>query len=53
MPGGIDADLLSKTMEQWKAFWMVPAIMAFVIAVLFFATFWDKSQVAEDKSAES
>jgi len=53
MPGGIDADLLSKTMVQWKAFWMVPAIMAFVIAVLFFATFWDKSQVAEDKSTES
>ena len=34
-------------MEQWKDFWIVPAIMAAVIAVLFFVTFWDKVQVED------
>lgn len=53
MPDGIDSELLSKAMEQWKAFWMVPAIMALVIAVIFFASFWDKSKVSEEDAAGS
>ena len=36
-------------MEQWKAFWTFPAIMALVIAALFFAAFWDKSQVGGEE----
>ncbi len=48
LPDGVDTGLLTKAMEQWKAFWMFPAIMAAVIAVLFFATFWDKTQVGND-----
>jgi hypothetical protein len=39
----VDATLLSETMAQWKAFWMVPAGMAFVIMIIFAAAFWDKS----------
>ncbi|MFT5130958.1 MAG: nucleoside transporter [Rhodothermales bacterium] len=39
----VDATLLSETMAQWKAFWLVPAGMAFVIMIIFAAAFWDKS----------
>ncbi len=49
MPDGIDATLLSDAMGQWKVFWMTPAIMAIVIAVIFFFTFWDKSKISEDE----
>jgi len=49
MPDSVDPMLLSTTMEQWKAFWIVPAILAAIIAVIFFATFWDKTRVTEDE----
>jgi hypothetical protein len=39
----VDASLLSTAAEQWKSFWLLPAGMAAVIAVLFFIAFWDKS----------
>ena len=42
MPEGVDLSLLSDTMAQWKEFWVFPALMAGVIAVLFFIAFWDK-----------
>jgi hypothetical protein len=29
-------------MAQWQSFWWLPTIMAGVIAVIFFALFWDK-----------
>ncbi len=45
----VDASLLTNAMEQWKAFWIVPAIMAAVIAVVFFLTFWDKSEVEQSE----
>lgn len=48
MPESIDADLLTTTMAQWKEFWILPAIMAGAILVLFFLGFWDKTQVTED-----
>jgi nucleoside transporter len=48
MPDGVDAALISETMAQWKAFWIFPAIMALVIAVIFFAAFWDKTRVTEE-----
>ena len=38
----LDAELLSTTMQQWKNFWMFPAIMAGVILVVFTLAFWDK-----------
>jgi nucleoside transporter len=52
MPEGIDPELLSGAMTQWKAFWTFPALMALVIAVIFFVSFWDKTKVAEDEAGE-
>ena len=50
MPDGVDAGLISETMAQWKSFWMFPALMAGVITILFFATFWDKTHVGDEES---
>jgi nucleoside transporter len=50
MPDGVDLSLLSDTMAQWKEFWVFPALMAGVIAVLFLVTFWDRVEVADDAS---
>jgi len=52
MPDGIDPALLERAMGQWKIFWMAPALMAIVIAVIFFFTFWDKTKVTEDDLEE-
>ncbi|HBN78318.1 MAG TPA: MFS transporter [Planctomycetaceae bacterium] len=38
----VDPALVSETMAQWQAFWWVPAGMAALIAVIFFAFFWDR-----------
>lgn len=43
LPEGLDASLLSRTMEQWKDFWISPAIMAALILVLFAVAFWERS----------
>ena len=42
LPEGLDKGLLDSTMEQWKNFWMFPAIMAGAILVVFALTFWDR-----------
>ncbi len=47
LPANLDADLLSTTMNQWKDFWMLPAIMAGVVFVIFAAAFWDKVKPEE------
>ncbi|WP_411846698.1 MFS transporter [Roseibacillus persicicus] len=47
MPESVSPDLLGKTSDLWKAYWMFPALMAAAIGVLFFATFWDKSKREE------
>lgn len=49
MPDSIDPGLISETMDQWKGFWILPAILAGVIALVFFLGFWDKIQVTEDE----
>jgi len=51
MPEGIDPTLLAETMDQWKSFWILPAIMAAVITVVFFASFWDKTEVTDEEEA--
>ncbi|MFO1492755.1 MAG: MFS transporter [Kiritimatiellia bacterium] len=43
----VEAVLLSDTMAQWKTLWILPAIMAAVILVIFFAAFHDKVKVDE------
>ncbi len=45
IPGTLFAD----TMMQWKEFWMFPCLMAIVITVIFFVSFWDK----DDKGSNS
>lgn len=52
MPEGVDPKLLSDTMAQWQSFWMLPAIIAGAIAVIFFLAFWDKIQVTEEDASE-
>ena len=44
LPEGLDPELLNATMEQWKNFWLLPAIMAAVIMVVFAVAFWDKAK---------
>jgi nucleoside transporter len=46
LPSGLNPELLSATMEQWKNFWMFPAIMAAGVLVLFFVAFWDRTVTA-------
>ena len=42
----VDSTLLAETMNQWKEFWMLPAMMAAGIAVLFFIGFWDRTKTS-------
>ncbi|MCB1230198.1 MAG: MFS transporter [Verrucomicrobiae bacterium] len=50
MPDSVDPALVSEAMSQWKAYWMFPAFMAAVIAVIFFVSFWDKTRVGDEES---
>lgn len=49
MPAGVDEGLMKSTMAQWKAYWILPAMMAGGIAILFFLAFWDKVRVTDDE----
>ena len=53
MPEGVDPELIAATMDQWKAYWTLPAIMAAVILVIFLVTFWDKTKVVDDEEESS
>ncbi len=57
LPAGLDKELLSSTMNQWKNFWMFPSIMAGIVLVIFALTFWDKMKPsasdAQDADAEN
>lgn len=44
MPDGVAADVIAAAAGVWKDYWMLPAIMAAVIAVVFFLLFWDKTK---------
>jgi hypothetical protein len=44
LPEVIDPTLLANAMAQWKTFWVLPAIMAGAIAVLFAVAFHDRKQ---------
>jgi len=44
----VDPKLLETAAAQWKSFWLLPAGMAAVIAIIFFVTFWDKSADEND-----
>ncbi len=49
----VDAELVTTTMNSWKGFWITPAIMAAVIAVIFFLGFWDKEKVEVVEKAKA
>lgn len=42
LPENLNQQLLSTTMEQWKNFWLFPAILAAGIMVAFALLFWDR-----------
>ena len=49
----IDSSVLSSAMDSWSAYWKFPAIMAGVIALIFFISFWDKvSMTSEEEGSE-
>ena len=48
MPEGVDKNLLSSTMTQWKSYWLLPAGMAGAIATLFFVAFRDRKSGTKD-----
>ncbi|MCR9201904.1 MAG: MFS transporter [Planctomycetaceae bacterium] len=52
LPEGLDSQLLSDTMGQWKDFWLFPSIMAAGVLVLFAVAFWDKAKSDDEPSSE-
>jgi nucleoside transporter len=54
-PEGVNAELITKAMADWKNYWLFPAGMAAVIFVLFALLFWDKvdKDVTEDEVAKA
>jgi hypothetical protein len=42
-PEGLNTDLVTKAMTEWKHYWMFPAGMAAVICVIFAVFFHDRS----------
>jgi nucleoside transporter len=42
MPSAVDTDLVAKASDLWKSYWLLPAGMAAVIAVIFLALFHDR-----------
>ena len=49
-PEGVDPQLVTTAMDDWKNYWLFPAGMAAVIFVIFALFFWDK--VDSDTDAE-
>jgi MFS family permease len=43
LPDKVDHAALGQAMIQWHSFWMVPAILAGVVFVIFFLLFWDRT----------
>ena len=49
----IDPSIVGSAMDNWSQYWKFPAIMAGVIAVIFFAAFWDKISITSDDENSS
>lgn len=49
-PEGVDPQLIAKAMSDWKFYWLFPAGMAAVIAVIFLLFFHDKLEPAGDET---
>ena len=48
LPDGLDAKLVADTMLEWKQFWLLPALMAGVILVVFALFFHEKRDIQPD-----
>ena len=48
LPESLDGELLKTTMSEWQNFWMLPAIMAGAVMILFIVAFWDKAKPTEE-----
>jgi nucleoside transporter len=48
LPESLNAELLATTMQEWRDFWLFPAIMAGCVMILFGIAFWDKARPTED-----
>lgn len=53
LPEGLDPTLVASTMEQWKHFWLSPAIMAAIVMVIFAVAFWDRTAAPTTDMAEA
>ncbi|MCP5534081.1 MAG: nucleoside permease [Akkermansiaceae bacterium] len=49
-PEGVDPEIVSKAMIDWKQYWLFPAGMAFVILVIFAIAFRDHSADSKEKT---
>jgi uncharacterized membrane protein YGL010W len=49
-PEGVNPELIAKAMTDWKHYWLFPAGMAAVIALIFLLLFRDKPQPAIDRT---
>ncbi|MDP1560028.1 MAG: MFS transporter [Pirellulaceae bacterium] len=49
LPDTLDPELLSSTMNQWKNFWISPAIMAAIVLVVFAVAFWDRTKATPEE----
>lgn len=49
-PAGVNPELVVKAMTEWKFYWLFPAGMAAVIAVIFMLFFHDNIQPADDET---
>ena len=52
MPSTVQESTLSTASALWKTYWIYPAIMAGIVAVLFFVGFWDKSADGDSEEAQ-
>lgn len=51
LPANLDPALLAEAAAKWKEFWILPAIMAAVVGVIFLLAFWDKAHDKGEASA--
>ena len=49
-PEGVNQELVTKAMTDWKHYWLFPAGMAAVIALIFLLLFRDKIKPAESEA---
>ena len=47
-PEGIDPQLISNNLSEWKLYWIFPMIFAAAIFIIFALFFWDKSNDSEN-----